>query len=145
MVHNCNSIMVSLVLALVMIAGCAAPAVYSLPSTMEQLKAGGYTGGRATTTTAAGEQRENLNYEIWSKEFDPKTRIRHYCFVPGPSIVGGGYNWKIAVFVDDRQVWEYQSGPLEGKPTRRTGISCAETTPLPEGRVNWRVGYTYWH
>lgn len=145
MAHNRRRIMVPLVLALVLISGCATPAVYSLPSTMDQLKTGGYTGGRAITTTVSGERRENPNYEIWWKEFDPKTRIRHYCFMPGPSIVGGGYNWKIAVFVDDRQAWEYQSGPLQGKPNVQTGISCAETSPLPEGRVNWRVWYTYWH
>jgi len=130
-------------LALITIAGCVAPTVYSLPSTMEQLQAGGYTRSRTIGTTAIGEQRESTNYEIWWKEFRQQGRIRHFCFVPGPGITGAGYNWKITVFVDDRQAWEYQSGPLEGKPSRQTGISCAESSPLPEGRVNWRVWYTY--
>jgi hypothetical protein len=131
-------------LFVLMIAGCTTTK-YPLASSMEHLQTGGYTPQRAISTTATGERRENPNYTIWWKEFDPKTRIRHYCFAPGPSIVGAGYNWKIAVFVDDRQAWEYQSGPMEGKPTRQTGISCAETSPLPEGRVSWRVWYTYWH
>jgi hypothetical protein len=89
-----------------MVAGCAAPTVYSLPSTMEQLRAGGYTGDRAISTTVTGERRENPNDEIWWKEFRQQGRILHYCFVPGPSLTGTGYNWKIAGFVDDRQVWE---------------------------------------
>jgi hypothetical protein len=144
MVRNRNGIMVAVVLALVMISGCT-PAVYSLPSTMAQLQAGGYKGGRTIGTTATGEQRENPNYEIWWKEFRQQTRIHHYCFVPGPSMASYGYNWKIAVFVDDRQAWEYQSGPLAGEATGRTGISCAETSPLPEGRVNWRVWYVRWN
>src|SRR3990172_5040393 len=97
-------------LALIAIAGCVAPAVYRLPSTMEQLQAGGYTRSRTIGTTAIGEQRESTNYEIWWKEFRQQGRIRHFCFVPDPRIAGGGYNWKIAVFVNDRQEWEYQSG-----------------------------------
>lgn len=111
---------------------------------MEQLRAGGYTGGRAISTTAIGERRENPNYEIWWKEFRQQGRIRHYCFVPGPRLAGGGYNWKVVVSVDDRQVWEWQSGPLQGKPVTQTGISCAETPHLPEGRVSWLVSYAFW-
>lgn len=131
-------------LILLLIAGCV-PAVYSLPSTMEQLRAGGYTGSRTIRTTATGAEEPSSDYEIWWKEFRQQGRIRHFCFVPGPRLTGAGYNWKIAVFADDRQVREYQSGPLEGKPVRQSGISCAESPQLPEGRVNWRVWYTYWH
>jgi hypothetical protein len=91
MVFDCNRIMVSVALTFVLVAGCVAPKVYSLPSTMEQLKAGGYTGSHTNSTTVTGEQRENPKYEIWWKEYPQKGRIRHYCFVPGPSLVGAGY------------------------------------------------------
>ena len=128
-------------LVLVGMAGCA---VHRLPSTMDQLQAGGYTQNRTISTTATGERRESQHFEIWWKEFREQGRIRHFCFVPGPRIVGGGYNWKIAVSVDDRQVWEWQSGALQGKPNMQSGISCAETPQLPEGRVNYQVWYTYW-
>lgn len=131
-------------LALITIADCAAPTVNRLPYTMEQLQAGGYTRSRTIGTTAIGEQREATNYEIWWKEFRQQGRIRHFCFVPASRITAAGYNWKIAIFVNDRQEWEYQSGPLEGRPPTQTGISCAESAPLPEGRLTWLIWYTYW-
>ena len=144
MVHDRERVMVLLLLALVVIAGCVACAKYSLPSTMDQLQAGGYTQSRTVGTTATGERRESQHYEIWWKEFRGQGRIRHFCFVPGARIKAGGYQWKIAVSVDDRQVWEWQSGPFQGNPAPQWGITCTETPPLPEGRVSWRVSSVYW-
>ncbi len=130
-------------LGLVILAGCASLTMYPLPSTVERLQTDGYTRTVMYSTTATGERRENTNYQIWWKEFRQQGRICHFCFVPGPRLASA-YNWKIAVSVDDRQVWEWQSGGFQGKPATQTGISCTETPPLPEGRVNWLVSYVYW-
>ena len=80
MVHGGKHLMVFPLVGLVVIAACAACATHSLPSTMAQLQAGGDTGGRAISTTAAGERWENPNYEIRWKEFRKQARIHHYCF-----------------------------------------------------------------
>ena len=55
-----------------------------------------------------------------------------------------GYNWGVIVSVDDRQVWEYQSHPFESAAVRQSGISCAESPQLPEGRLNFSTRFTYW-
>jgi hypothetical protein len=145
MVRSRNGILGCVRLMLLMIAGCAACAVYPLPSTVDQLQARGYTSSHTFSTTAMGERRENLDYAIWWKEFRGQGRIRHFCFVPGPMFTSVGYNWKITVAVDDRQVWEWQSGAFQGRPPTEKGISCTETPPLPEGRVNWLVSWVRWN
>lgn len=87
-------------------------------------------------------QRKTDNYEIWWKETREGGRVAEFCLVP--KIGYAGYIWQIRVYVDRREVWEYQSAPF-GSRVRPEGIDCTTTPLLPEGRLNYTVSYEYYY
>ena len=94
-------------------------------------------------TTAAGGQIDE-KIELWWKEARDTGRVLHLCAVP--RIPNAGYQWAAKVYVDDTEKWDHDAGyGLPGRTGLRTGINCAASPPLPEGRMNWRFFYRYWH
>jgi hypothetical protein len=127
----------SLLVLLVLFAACA-----SVPTDTASLQAQGYKKLALTFVTGSGERRESPNYEVWWKDTRDADRRTHYCLVP--KISGSGYNWRITVFVNEKEAWSYDSGGLAGRPAVKQGIDCTTSPALPEGSLTWRVNYTYW-
>jgi len=125
---------------LVILAGCA-----GLVTDVASLQAQGYKKSPMTFVTATGEQREMTNCDLWVKVTRPEGasaheagQIVHACLVPKTS--GAGFDWRLTVYVDDKDTWSYESG----RGPFRQWIDCTTSRPLPEGRLSWRVWYTYW-
>jgi len=110
----------------------------------DDLKNQGYQLSRVTYTTATGESREGDKMELWWKESREGGRAVHFCTVP--RVPNAGYQWAIHVYVDNREAWTHDAGySLPGRAGLRTGVDCASSSPLPDGRLNWRFFYRYWH
>ena len=121
-----------------MLAGCAGTI-----RSANDLKNQGYRKSNVAGTTAIGETRTEDKYELWWKESRETGRVVHFCLVP--VVPNAGYQWAISLFVDERKVWEHDGGySLPGRAGLRTGIDCADSTALPEGRLNWWVSFRYW-
>ncbi|HSB71085.1 MAG TPA: hypothetical protein VLT62_17290 [Candidatus Methylomirabilis sp.] len=97
----------------------------------------GYECTKITYVTATGERREQDKYEVWVKESRESGRRAHFCLVPKRG--SAGYFWGISVYVEGKEVWSYDRPKV-----RMEGISCIDTDPLPEGRINYGVRYTYY-
>ena len=83
---------------------------------------------------------------LWGKETRDPQRRAHYCLVPPSDLTSGGYQWAMALDIDGVETWTYESGSFGPQPTRRMGIDCTTTGPLPEGRLTARVTrLQYWH
>ena len=129
--------MKGLAIVLIFLGGCAGVAM-----SVETLREQGYQRIRTMFVTATGELRESDLHELWVKESRDEGRRAHYCLVPKTA---AGYNWRITVYVDDKETWEYESGPLSGRPSVRMGIDCTVSPPLPEGRLSTFTNFAYWH
>jgi hypothetical protein len=112
---------------------------------VETLRAEGYQRRNVIQFTPSGARREVDLYELWVKESRETGRIIHACLVP--KVEGAGYKWQLKVYVDDKETWSYETGPMTrhmGQASLRRGIDCIVSDSLPEGRVNFDVGYAYW-
>ncbi len=110
---------------------------------VDALKAQGYRPPHVTHVTATGERREATNYELWWKESRDQDRRAYLCVVPKRE--GAGYNWRMALYLDAKETWAFESGAMYGKPSGlRLGIDCTVSPALGEGRLRWRVWYSYW-
>ncbi len=126
-------------LSVILLGGCAGAMM-----NLDALRTQGYQRVRGGYVTATGELREP-DYEVWWKETRDGERKGHFCVVPAPTLTSMGYNWAITVTIDDKEAWTYQSGPLEGRPSNRTGIDCTVSGPLPEGRLHLSTKLVFWH
>lgn len=125
-------------LAPLLLAGCG----WALMD-VERLGAEGYRKSTMTYISPSGGRREVENYELWTKESQEGGRTLRLCLVP--KVVGAGYNWRVTVFVEDKETWSYESGSLHGKPqTLQRVVDCTVSRLLPEGQLTWGVNFTYW-
>jgi hypothetical protein len=115
---------------LLLLSGCA-----NSRGTVDSLKVLGYECPKIYFVTSTGERREQDAYDLWIKESRDTERRAHFCVVPRGG--SAGYFWGISVFVDGREVFSYDRPKV-----RMEGISCIDTDPIPEGRMNFNVRYT---
>jgi hypothetical protein len=117
---------------MVLVSGCQ-----SYPRTQAELRPHGYALSDLSFVSPEGERRQVTNYELWWKEAKQDGRRYNFCLVPA----GGqaGFTWRLMVFLEDKEVWTYDS------LLRRTNLDCVTTPALRAGRVRWKVHYTYWH
>jgi hypothetical protein len=127
-----------LAFAQILLVGCA-----GVPTTVDSLRAEGYQQIRMVAITQTGERRETRNYTLWMKETREAGRRVRFCLMP--MIAEAGYNWRITVYIDDKETWTYESGPLSGQPLMRVGIDCTISPSLPEGRLSTRTQTMTWH
>jgi hypothetical protein len=127
-------------LLIVSLLGCA-----GMITDVASLRNQGYQPISLGYATATGERREP-GIELWWKETqDPQSRA-HFCLVPQSQFAGAGYQWAMAVEIDGKETWIYESGSFGPQPTRRMGIDCTVTVPLPEGQLTFRVTqFQFWH
>jgi len=131
-------------IVLCLLSACALAGCAGTVKSSDDLKNQGYQKSNIVRTTAAGETRAQEWYELWWKESRERGRVVNFCIVPLKP--NAGYQWAISLFVDDRKVWEYDGGySLPGRAGLRTGVDCADSTGVPEGRLNWWVSFKYWH
>lgn len=129
-----------LALAMVILTGCT-----GIVMDVDTLRAEGYQRINVIEITPSGSRRDVELYEVWVKESREAGRNIRACLVP--KVEGAGYKWLLKVFVDDKEAWSYETGPMTrhmGQASLRRGIDCIVSAPLPEGRVNFEVGYAYW-
>ena len=125
-------------LVMVFLVGCA-----GMATDVDSLRAKGYDPIKGYFITATGERREQSMAEMWVRENRGSGRTVSLCMVP--KVMVGGYNWRVVVYVDNKETWSYQSGALSGNPSMRHATDCTESAPLPEGRLDYQTWYSYWN
>ncbi len=82
---------------------------------------------------------------LWWKETRDPQRRAHFCLVPAWDMTNRGYQWAMALDIDGKETWTYESGSFGPQPTLRMGIDCTTTGPLPEGHLTVRLTRVqYW-
>lgn len=125
-----------LIVACIFLAGCAGVAV-----DIDSLRGQGYQKLPLSTVNMWGKRGESQNFEFWAKESRGTGRTAQLCLVP--KTTGLGYHWWASVYVDGREAWGYESGPLLARLDGRLPVDCTTSPPLPEGRLSYRVRFTY--